>query len=235
MAEADIAERARAGRDRAGAAEAEARLAALRERLDRARASVDLPRGPDLEVRGHSAMIAAEHARASGSADPAAWRRAVDLFVQWREPYLVAYARYRLAEALLSGREGRAEAGDELRIARELAVGLGARPMIERIEGLATRARLPLGAAKGEAAAEAADVGTETVDRADPLAVYDLTPREVEVLRLLAAGRTNRQIAEELFISESTAGVHVSHIMGKLDVSGRVEAATIATRLGLLD
>ena len=70
---------------------------------------------------------------------------------------------------------------------------------------------------------------------ADPLAAYDLTPREVEVLRLVALGRTNRQIAEELFISESTAGVHVSHIIGKLGVGGRVEAATIATRLGLMD
>jgi DNA-binding NarL/FixJ family response regulator len=69
----------------------------------------------------------------------------------------------------------------------------------------------------------------------DPLAAYDLTPREVEVLGLVAQGRTNRQIADELFISESTAGVHVSHIIGKLGVGGRVEAATIAARLGLLD
>jgi DNA-binding NarL/FixJ family response regulator len=67
------------------------------------------------------------------------------------------------------------------------------------------------------------------------MAGYDLTPREVEVLRLVAAGRTNRQIGEELFISESTAGVHVSRILAKFGVAGRVEAATIAARLGIAD
>ena len=60
---------------------------------------------------------------------------------------------------------------------------------------------------------------------------YDLTAREIEVLRLVAAGRTNRQIGEELFISESTAGVHVSRILAKFGVAGRVEAATMAARL----
>ena len=121
----------------------------------------------------------------------------------------------------------------ELRAARDLATGLGARPLIERIEGLATRARLVLGAVD-DVAAEAGTVAEDAHAAADPLAAYDLTPREVEVLRRVAARRTNRQIADQLFISESTAGVHVSHIIGKLDVGGRVEAATIAARLGLV-
>ena len=60
-----------------------------------------------------------------------------------------------------------------------------------------------------------------------------LTPRELEVLRLVAEGRSNRQIAEVLFISVKTASVHVSNILAKLGVTGRVEAATIAHRLGL--
>jgi DNA-binding NarL/FixJ family response regulator len=55
------------------------------------------------------------------------------------------------------------------------------------------------------------------------------------VLVLLAAGRTNRRIADSLFISESTASVHVSNILGKLGVSNRVEAAAVAVRLGLTD
>ena len=72
-------------------------------------------------------------------------------------------------------------------------------------------------------------------DVPDPVAAYELTARELEVLRLVVAGRTNRQIGEELFISESTAGVHVSRILAKFGVAGRVEAATIAARLGITD
>jgi DNA-binding NarL/FixJ family response regulator len=54
------------------------------------------------------------------------------------------------------------------------------------------------------------------------------------VLALVAEGYTNRRIAEALFISESTAGVHVSNILGKLGVASRTEAAAVATRLGLV-
>ena len=63
---------------------------------------------------------------------------------------------------------------------------------------------------------------------ADP---YGLTTREREVLDLVARGMTNREIAAALFISENTAGVHVSRILGKLGVSRRTEAATIAIQL----
>jgi DNA-binding CsgD family transcriptional regulator len=61
-----------------------------------------------------------------------------------------------------------------------------------------------------------------------------LTPRERDVLALLAEGRTNRQIGGTLFISEKTASVHVSNILGKLGASGRAEAVAIAHRRGLL-
>ena len=63
---------------------------------------------------------------------------------------------------------------------------------------------------------------------------YGLTGRELAVLRLLAAGRTNAQIGAELYISPKTAGVHVSSILRKLGVSGRVQAAALAERAGLL-
>ena len=78
----------------------------------------------------------------------------------------------------------------------------------------------------------AAEGDTAASDEAPDLG---LTPREQEVLALVAYGRTNRQIADELFISENTAGVHVSNILGKLDVKGRGEAAALAYRLGLVD
>ena len=55
------------------------------------------------------------------------------------------------------------------------------------------------------------------------------------MLRLVAIGRSNRDIAAELFISAKTASVHVSHIMSKLGVASRVEAAALAYRLGLVD
>ena len=62
---------------------------------------------------------------------------------------------------------------------------------------------------------------------------FGLTTREREVLVLLADGRTNRQIGDALFISGSTAGVHVSNILAKLGVTSRTEAAAVAVRLGL--
>jgi DNA-binding NarL/FixJ family response regulator len=68
-----------------------------------------------------------------------------------------------------------------------------------------------------------------------PLDDHGLTAREREVLALLVEGHTNKRIAEQLFISESTAGVHVSNILGKLGVGSRTEAATVAARLGLVE
>jgi DNA-binding NarL/FixJ family response regulator len=73
-------------------------------------------------------------------------------------------------------------------------------------------------------------VPAEPVGPADP---FGLTTREREVLALVAEGYTNRRIADTLFISESTAGVHVSHILAKIGVESRTEAAAIAARLGL--
>lgn len=64
---------------------------------------------------------------------------------------------------------------------------------------------------------------------------FGLTERETQVLRLVTRGHTNREIAERLFISHKTAGVHVSNILGKLGARGRVEATTIALRDRLVD
>jgi len=94
--------------------------------------------------------------------------------------------------------------------------------MLRELDGLARRGRLDL------AAQEVQDAPTVEPDP------FGLTPREREVLELLSEGRTNRQIAEHLFISESTAGVHVSNILGKLGVANRGEAAATAHRLRLI-
>jgi DNA-binding NarL/FixJ family response regulator len=94
-----------------------------------------------------------------------------------------------------------------------------------------------------EQTAMAAEVGREL--RSKPLldetgagetaGASALTSRETEVLRLLAEGRTNRQLARELYISEKTVSVHVSNILAKLGVRSRTEAAAVARRDGLLD
>ena len=60
-----------------------------------------------------------------------------------------------------------------------------------------------------------------------------LTQREVEVLQLIAAGKTDREIADELFISARTVGYHVSNILNKTTSANRTEAATYASRNGL--
>ena len=106
--------------------------------------------------------------------------------------------------------------------AAAVVADLGAIPLATEIEALATRSRISV------------DSRDRATDRTAGSGLPDmaLTRREAEVLALLAEGRTNRQIADTLFISESTASVHVSNILGKLGVSGRTEAAAVALRGG---
>jgi len=118
---------------------------------------------------------------------------------------------------------GRAE--ETLRAAHAVAVRLGATPLRRELELLAQRGRVRLAAPADPAVAES--------EAPSVAASLGLTRREVEVLALVAAGRTNRQIGQALFIAPKTAGVHVSRILAKLGVAGRGEAAAVAHRLGL--
>jgi DNA-binding NarL/FixJ family response regulator len=105
-------------------------------------------------------------------------------------------------------------------------------PLCTEIEALARRARITLveQAPPGDASSLAErSVPSEPQEPA----MLGLTARELDVLRLVAAGRTNPQIAEALFISRKTAGHHVSSILTKLGVATRVEAAGVAHQLGL--
>ena len=167
----------------------------------------------------------AELTRLSGDADPGAFEAAADAYEEAGLPYPATYLRFRQAEAILTRSRVRTDAVRILEPARRSAVRLGARPLVDEIDGLARRARLDLAT---EPVGEPASPATPS-----PSASLGLTERELEVLGLIAAGMTNRQIAEVLFISPKTAGAHVSNIIGKLGVSGRVEAATIAERMGL--
>jgi DNA-binding NarL/FixJ family response regulator len=133
----------------------------------------------------------------------------------------VAYCRWRQAEALVAASASRAEASRPLRQAHAVAALIGAKPLLREVELLAQRARLEL--ASPEAGPRDGEEGLEEV--------LGLTPREAEVLVLLARGYTNREIADTLVISVRTAGVHVSHILRKLGAPNRLEAAAIAHRL----
>ncbi|MFG3318050.1 AAA family ATPase [Streptomyces sp. NPDC048171] len=174
----------------------------------------------------HEKWVRAELHRARDQDTPQTWSEAVTAFERLERPYDLARVRHRLAGALLAtgGEDERARATELLRLAGTVAEHLGARPLAESVALLAQRARLTLGHPRGPAPATAPT---------DPAEALGLTGRERDVLRLVSDGRTNRQIAEELFISPKTASVHVSNILAKLGVSGRGEAAALAHRLAL--
>jgi len=191
----------------------------LRKDLELRAGSADRP-GPLHEA--WAATFAAEAARADGRHDLAGWDAAASAWAALAQPQEEAYALLRAASAA-SAAADRDGAAVRLRRAADLAGRLGARPLLEQIGSLARRARVGLPSGPGQRGPS---------DEAAPLG---LTERELEVLRLVAAGRSNRDIATELFISPKTASVHVSNILGKLGVGSRGEAAAVAYRQHLLD
>ncbi len=212
---ADRAVQARASGDEESA---RAEVEAARELLRVAREGAAFPKRPKFtlgpEGRGWLARAEAEFRRASGDNDPGAWEAAIAEFGP-AYVYEVARTRWRLAEALAeAGR--RDEAGEQWRLAVRVADDLHARPLRRALDDLARRARIGTAEQHGDGAVLTA-----------------LTSREREVLRLIAAGRSNREIASVLFIAPKTASVHVSNILGKLGAASRTEAAAIAHREGL--
>lgn len=199
------------------AADSEDRIAELRTSAERTAAVTPA----DL---GHQALIRAEHARVCRQQESNAWAEAIAACRVMNEALPLAYALLRQAEALTA--EGQtAEAAKSAREALELATMMGAGPTLEDIQSLVRRARLAV--TPSEKAEESAADSSDAPER------LGLTPREVEVLRLVADGLSNTQIAEQLFISRKTASVHVSNILAKLGVSTRVQAAGVAHRRGL--
>jgi DNA-binding NarL/FixJ family response regulator len=159
-----------------------------------------------------------------GSSDPDAWHAAAKTWESLGWPHRAGYAWWRRAEALLDAGQPATAATAALRAAAAAADGHA--PLTAQIRALAQRARIPL-----QAPSPAAPAAPRT---AEATALYGLTARELLVLRLLGAGRTNAQIGAELYISPRTAGVHVTNILRKLGVTNRVQAAAIAERAGLL-
>jgi DNA-binding CsgD family transcriptional regulator/tetratricopeptide (TPR) repeat protein len=226
--EADVAQVARSRGDVEEAKEAARAAAAHGERLAHLLEEAGHRQVAPPEAAAHLAGCGAEYSRATGDLAPDAWAAAVEAWLPLDRPYAVAYAAYRGAEALAARRGPRAPAQASLSQAARLADELGAAPLQKRIQALARAARMdwpPEDAAPNDPVEPSAETGPFS----------DLTERERQVLALMAAGLTNREIARELFISQKTAGVHVSHILAKLRVPNRVMAAAAAHRLGLAE
>jgi DNA-binding CsgD family transcriptional regulator len=207
-AEADIAERTRrqGGRPEPGVF------------IDLTNRIADVGREPAPRADAFAATCAAELSRWSGRRDPGPWRHALQAWRRAGDPYQEAGARWRLAWALVADRSGRVEAASQLASAADAAAKLGARPLRDALTRSAVRWRLPLSGTGGEESLAAA-----------------LSARELEVLPLLAAGRSNSEIADILLISPRTVGTHVSRILHKLGADRRAQIADLARRLGLLD
>ncbi|MFI6789306.1 AAA family ATPase [Nonomuraea sp. NPDC050383] len=183
-------------------------------------------RGAALEGVVHPAGgdVSADGAEAGGGAGRRlqAWDEAVAAWTALRQPYSEALTLADAARAALAGGE-RQEAAARVARARELAEPLKAAPLLAELDALVGRAQVASGRSRGAAGPDGAPAG----------APLGLTARELEVLRLVTAGRSNREIAGELVIAVKTVSVHVSNILAKLGVASRGEAAATAHRLRL--
>jgi DNA-binding CsgD family transcriptional regulator len=174
----------------------------------------------------HLLTAEAEWSRIDSTGDPDRWASAATAWDDLGFPFPAAYARFRRTEALLAAGGPRAPASATLRHAWTIAHRLRAGWLEHELTALAGRARIAL---------DPEPRSPQEEPTPPPSAAHGLglTPRELEVLALVAEGRTNRQIARTLYISDKTASVHVSHILGKLGVANRAAAAAAAHRLRL--
>jgi DNA-binding CsgD family transcriptional regulator len=217
-AQAELVALARARRD----------AGAIRNWLTRARELITVARRAAAEASavtpnagGWLALAEAEYERARGPARPQSWSQAAAAWQRLERPPLVAYCQWRQAEALVAAGAFRTEAAMPAREAHAVATRIGARPLLRELELLAQRARLDL----------APPPAAFPEEKHGPEEILGLTPREAQVLNLLARGYTNREIAAALVISVKTVSVHVSHILRKLGAPNRLEAAATISRL----
>jgi DNA-binding CsgD family transcriptional regulator len=221
-AEADLAA-ATPARDRP---ESRARaVASAAEMLARAGELLSGPAFTPVTTRAYLGLCQAETDRLADADTGETWRGLAAEWASLGHPLLEAYAHWRRAETLLARRRAR-DGAAALARAHELAARAGAGHLAGEVAALARRARIsPLPRAPGTGSQQ---------PRRDSGGGSGLTPRQLEVLALIAQGMTNREIARRLFITEKTAGAHVSGILATLGVRSRVEAATTAHRLGLV-
>ena len=210
-----------------------AAIAAAADYARRAREAADLPFASIVpEAQGFALCAAGEAADATGRPDPAIWDQAAELWTSIERPFRAARARWMETQAhVVLGDRAAAEAA----AAEAIALGrrLGLTWLLDAIAALARRARLRIALPDDVPAPAFTAAGAVGDGAEDAVAQFGLTPRERAVLVLVAQGRTNREIGEELYMAEKTASVHVSRILAKLDVRSRTEARPSRTRLGL--
>ncbi len=257
--EADVVVAARARRDLASVAGARERASEMLAAAERAvgRAGHGAVFADSAEAAARLATARMHRDRMDRRDAPDGWQAVAGSWEALGVPYQAARARFHEATSRLGAggdaRGARVEARVPLVAAYESAVALGARPLAREIRGLAGRALITL---PRQAPAAPTVAPGRTGDRREPASrpsdsieglartftdppaephrdPFGLSRREREVLGLIADGRTNREIAERLFISERTVHIHVGKVLAKLGVSGRVEAAAVAIRLGL--
>jgi DNA-binding CsgD family transcriptional regulator/tetratricopeptide (TPR) repeat protein len=176
----------------------------------------------------------AERSRLDGASDAVAWADAAEAWAAIGRPRHAVLARIRRAEALQARAPTRAEVPALLERAAKEAEVVGSRLLVDHVHSVARRAGLSVAdparspGANGDGTGGRGRAGGAPTGPGGRLAA--LTRREREVLDLVAAGATNRQIGTALYISTKTASVHVSRILTKLGVVSRTEAAAIARR-----
>lgn len=220
--EAAAAEQDRGGRPGDEYQAIRERAAGLLDRIRSASSAPDVVLTPVLAA--NILMAEAEWSRVDGPSNPRQWASSAAAWAELGYPWPSAYARWRQAEALLAARAPRAAARAALAQAWTLASTHGAALLVTEIQALARRARIELPPSGQAATGQDDRPGRRTGDE------LGLTSRERDVLALLAEGRTDRQIAEALFISPRTVAMHVSSILTKLGVPNRGGAAAVAHR-----
>ncbi len=190
-------------------------------------AAIDQHGDPSSPTSGGPGLLletaSAEAARLYGRDEPRTWASIGNRLERLGDLPRTVLARQRQAEAVLRDRGDPAEAAAALRVVLDHAETMDATVFRDRALAVARAARLKLDPGS-------APPPSRTPEPLDP---WGLSKREREVLAMLVDGRTNRQIGDALFISDKTASVHVTHILDKLGVSSRTEAALLAVRAGV--
>ncbi len=247
------ADEARERRDLAGLADSRTRARAVLDAAEGAvansGASAEMGSRKDADAWLHTAR--ANLQRIDGIPSPESWEHVAGRWSEIGDPYQEARAKWRGAEAILAQRDGRSArpaASGLLQEAYDAGMRLGATPFVREVMSLADRALVSIRQAPEVSSGKETPVDPDRLTSSSAISAalspvgpsmhanaFGLSPREKDVLKLIVSGRTNREIGDRLFISQKTVGVHVGNILAKLGVSGRVEAATVALRLGLAD